>query len=921
MPISGAQHNWKLIRQHIENYTKQKYIISLLYDFLYRFKSHMHFHKNTMNIDKFEYISIIQNISHIQNELSDLKQVLHHKKLYIYTDTTKIVKLIEVYTSVLYLIEKYGASNIINTINYYLLLYCEIVNLYHLYKNVTPVTTKVIKSRANSKSHIDLLENNKTQTLIKTQFTSLNGELSERLSSSLPNEKGGMAIHAHNSKMASIHVTTKRDTYNQEINYETVTSSTDSSSTEEAFDDELQFNFDTQHTSEFNNIPNQISLQKRDLTLYGFDNPILSKSLLPIVNMYHTWFLKVSKQKYINSFNTLNGTLLRNIYRQNRTINNQYLDLITNCIKPFEINVFLKQGDSSNDNCIIHDLFEQLAQLEKCELLKSRHLCHINYGISKIYKSIIQKIENLNSQNINFSNIQNTNILVNIKNYEYIKDNILHVFICIPITKHNKLIFVINGYIENQDVMISQKYTITSQKYEIISKQIISIEDLSMSFKKMFLKTLTLKQILCISNNDIIQCCYEKWTLYTMIMSQSISDMITYFLNGNIRKKIEILSSLLYNYKNNEAVFRAQMLWNLIIDEYTESNIIKQRTDSTEREIVNRMHPELLIYLTHITSYEYGIINTENGKNITNLENEQLAYETRIAQSNTDISTKQKMHEKLKELTNKNNDGNSKPQQYLDGILNIPFGKIAKESIICENDKHCHTIKQYISNLIIVCLDLKDIYTACNELLVILSELFDLDTNILASFSNEIDTETYIFTKLANHTIKVMLLQKILAAFNRFVSEKLTISPDTIDTLYLITLLKEINTTEQYDICQLYNTQQNHDTMNNNITFDTIIRNLESDDMQLKSDIISILSNESYFYDTGIPLVFIRYKEKLLALLEQNKQLITKKKEYLANAYKQLDKSIHGQTDAKDQIIRIIGQWLNGNQSGLLYWL
>ena len=1056
MALSGVRHNWKIIQQHIENYTKIKYTIALLYDFLYRFKSHMYFHKNTMGMDKFEYMSIIQNISHIQNELNCIKQILSQQKVYIFTYSKNISKFIEVYTSILYLIEKYGSSNIINTINYYLLLYCEIVNLYHLYKNANPITKT--RHQSNSKQKNNLSDNpirSQINPIIKTQFTSLKEKLSERLLSSLPNKNGDYM--SYNSKMACITSIRNNAQYTHDEN--NILSSTDYSSTEEYNTDEDDiFNFDIQHkiwknkldnaiTSEFNTIPNGRGIRKTtygaqnvSTTEFGFDNPIYNESLQPILNMYHTWFLKVSKQKYINSFNTLNGTLLRNIYRPNRNINNQYLDLMTNCIKPFEMNIFLKQGinqggnhNNGNDNCIIHDLFEQLTQiLEKQELCKSQnHLCHINHGISKIYKYIIQKIENLSLQNINFSNIQNTNILATINNYEYIKDNILHVFICIPITKHNKLIFVINGYIENQDVMISQKYSITAQKYDIISKQISSIEDLSMSFKKMFLKTLTLKQLLCVSNNDIIKCCYDKWTQYTTLMAQSIIDMITYFLNGDTRKKIEILSCLLYNHKNAEAVFRVQMLWNLIIDE---SNVIKQRLDSTEREIVNRMHPELLIHLNNMTSYEYNKITEDEICNLTG-GNEQTTYEKRIAQSNTDTTTKQKMLDKLKELSNKNSDNNSKAQQYLDGILNIPFGKVAKEAIICENDNYTHAVNQYMSNLVILCLDFKDTYSACNDLLILLVEMHGLEIHMLLSFTNEIDTETYILSRLANRKIKTAMLTAILDVCNKFIQSKLTISSDTIDTLYLITFLKELNIDEQCDICQLYNinysshtvtdfainntapptfnfkptspfcspfsllgeakTQkenllcseehigmqsqlkmcqdkkisehkprvkkdpvvneyaQRHagstdvkpeqkekendvevvglhragnsmpvQTVDTNVTFDKIIHILESvsEDThsyrQLKADIISILTNESYFYDTGIPLEIIRYKEKLVGLLSKNKELTAKKKEYLTNCYKQLDKSIHGQPDAKDQIIRIMGQWLNGNQSG-----
>lgn len=887
-------HNWKIIRQHIETYTKHKQIVALLYDFLYRFKSHMFFHESIMSMNKFEYLSIMQNISHLQDELYELKQNLQKYKLYLFTDITKIIKIIETYTSILYLIEKYCSTNIINTINYYLLLYCEIVNLYILYNSHNNQHQKI------NNQH----QKNKTQT---QEFLIKRGNATgiTRISRDLQTETGGYL--AHNNKIANYQVDSASI-----ICHDDICNSSDSyGSTEDEMLDTDEFSGITN----FNKYANTTQHERN----WIFDTGILQ----PICDMYHNWILKVSKQKYINSFNTLNGTLLRNIYRQNKNINNQYLDLMAKCIKPFEMSIFLMQDNANGTLPEIHNLFEQLNILKDAGILKSGHLTNVNTGISKIYKSIIQKLVLENTQNIHFSSIQNTNILVNIKKYDYIKDNILHVFICIPITKTSKMVFMINGYIKNQDVMITQKYSIISQKYDIIYKQIISIAEISMAFKKMFAKTITLNQLLCSSSNDIIKACNDKWVLYTNIMSQSISDMITFFLNSNARKKTEILSCLLCCYKNNESAFRANMLWTLIIDE-------SRTTDSTEQEIFMRLHPVLLIQLNHIASYSDDkscLTNTTSNLNDT------VTYEKRIAQINTDTTTKQKMYDKLKEFTNKNNDNNSKAQQYLDGILNIPFGKYAKESIICENDKHTHNIKQFLSNLIILCLDYKDNYSASNELLILLVEMFGLSIDIMTKYNGSVDDiETYIFSVLDKIKIKTGILSSLLDIFNKYIHDKLTISPDTIDTSYLITFLSELSPESQQEILtwfencdDLFVNHQNIYSATGALTFDTLIRNLESDNIasnnyhfkcELISKLISFLATESYFYDTGIPTELIKYRENLIALLKQHKDLIENKKSYLSNCYTQLDKSIYGQQDAKEQIIRIIGQWLNGNQSG-----
>jgi endopeptidase La len=144
---------------------------------------------------------------------------------------------------------------------------------------------------------------------------------------------------------------------------------------------------------------------------------------------------------------------------------------------------------------------------------------------------------------------------------------------------------------------------------------------------------------------------------------------------------------------------------------------------------------------------------------------------------------------------------------------------------------------------------------------------------------------------------------------------------------YLITFLSELTPDSQHEIITWYKTMDNlslgdNNQYNNvnkikNITFDNIIHILEHDvSTELTGKLISFLSTESYFYDTGIPQEIVKYRDTLITLIEQSKKLIEKKRAYLANCYTQLDKSIYGQKDAKDQIIRIIGQWLNGNQSG-----
>ena len=61
---------------------------------------------------------------------------------------------------------------------------------------------------------------------------------------------------------------------------------------------------------------------------------------------------------------------------------------------------------------------------------------------------------------------------------------------------------------------------------------------------------------------------------------------------------------------------------------------------------------------------------------------------------------KAKAMEKYKEIVNKGNDNSAKCQQYLDGLLRIPFGNYKKETIISFLDKFKQKVKIFISEIL-----------------------------------------------------------------------------------------------------------------------------------------------------------------------------------------------------------------------------
>ena len=80
----------------------------------------------------------------------------------------------------------------------------------------------------------------------------------------------------------------------------------------------------------------------------------------------------------------------------------------------------------------------------------------------------------------------------------------------------------------------------------------------------------------------------------------------------------------------------------------------------------------------HYFSLEWQI--SETNSNFPS--EEKIPYDKRIHLLKASKSTKEKAFDKLKELNSSKGESNAKAQQYLDGLLRIPFGVYCREPIL-----------------------------------------------------------------------------------------------------------------------------------------------------------------------------------------------------------------------------------------------
>jgi endopeptidase La len=286
-----------------------------------------------------------------------------------------------------------------------------------------------------------------------------------------------------------------------------------------------------------------------------------------------------------------------------------------------------------------------------------------------------------------------------------------------------------------------------------------------------------------------------------------------------------------------------------------------------------------------------------------------------------DDNTKARALEKLREVANKASDNSSKAQKYLDGLLAIPFGKYSKEWIIVKNDQLYDTVRTCIGNLLAMCYEYQDMYTACGELAGWLVTELGLPVSITGLGSARL--EPINIQNVSNSKCGAYQIKRILDYTTKLVSSRVVISKDHLDYTYIRTILESLDTdTQRVTLNNILTDIQTSLPITVKITKTSNILTLLDDytkgpyKLEVISCIIHVLADDNHFYDIGYPAALLNYQNRLAELLTAWDNLKNEKRKFLDDSYARLDASIYGQAEAKDQLVRIIAQWINGNQSG-----
>ena len=488
-----------------------------------------------------------------------------------------------------------------------------------------------------------------------------------------------------------------------------------------------------------------------------------------------------------------------------------------------------------------------------------------------------------------------------------------------------------------------------------------------------YYKSLTLKDLLIYDNQQI----YDKFIGYiyqiNLLKQSNINEIINEFIGSDIYNQRKTLILLLLYSENNDFKYIANLLFDLLNNENpnaidnSEQNIIYNSLPYYCKNYFNNAIRETIKYTNHLSNFE---------KN-------KIPYEQQICLLKTSDYTKEKAMSKLKEIQSKSDESSSKAKQFLEGLLKIPFGTYIYDEIFNIKYEIKNIFKLFLNyyknnidlfNNYNIYIDYNNQYTN-NQILNIINNVNNklnnnnndnndnndnnndnkFINNLIEISSNTICNNNYqyynndykynIIIHIYNNIIikyKKESLQNYIKVINNLIKEnylnfiKITYSnksntklKDNIyqffdyllinNLIYIIDIILENHKNDlNYNTLDNLNNLNNLNKLNNLDNLDNVenkVQNNIQNKINKSPSCQSLISNMSN-NELDSPKKNSIFNNSYINTITNCNNTI---KNYLNQVNEILDNSIYGHKNAKLQIERIIGQWINGENKGYCF--
>lgn len=468
--------------------------------------------------------------------------------------------------------------------------------------------------------------------------------------------------------------------------------------------------------------------------------------------------------------------------------------------------------------------------------------------------------------------------------------------------KNFNVVIVLKGIFRDDSLNMIFMVDFFKERYKQLSKSLNDLYiDSNSLFKNNYLKRLPLRDFICLSNEKIVNDCIEKYNLLKQYRNKTISSLVKEFMNSNNYQQREILSLFLMCENNQESQYLSYLLYDMISNE---SFLTKPQICS--ENIYNSLSWNLK------RTFKIAVNSIQQQQQ--SVDEYEIPYDKRIMLCKCNENVKKKSLDKLKEIQSKNGENCAKAQNWLDGLLRIPFKTFITESIL--NFLSNYKLKVYaqinnISNLNNN-QEIEDIINYCKEIKNKNISVYQIEKYLMMidkSLLNQ-NKQTCNFLNQINVYIQQMNTKKKCNELIKYI-KKLLIDTKLFDNYDDNEIFK--SKFKQNDLIEMKNKLIVF--MNDNLSIFNLI---DTNQFKLLLDNLNLGLSIKQTEAELTPVLQSIYNTNKCLLQEWNEYKMNKKS-YLDEAKLALDEAIYGHDEAKNQIHRVIAQWATGEQKGYVF--
>ena len=394
-----------------------------------------------------------------------------------------------------------------------------------------------------------------------------------------------------------------------------------------------------------------------------------------------------------------------------------------------------------------------------------------------------------------------------------------------------------------------------------IKKQIDDLNEIKLNinnYENIFqniIDSLTIRDLLIYSKNDIYKRVYAVKNDINMIKNTKFDEVVKEFTDNDIITQRSIITNLLLY---NDLDKEMQYICNLLYEIIT-FNV----NDETNTKKLYESLPWSIKKLLKTHMKNSGEFSKEVSKKY---DINYLTLEQQIYLMKAPDNVKEKAMIKFKEIKHKDDGNSSKAKQYLEGLVKIPFC-IYK----------CEPILSIMKNINVMFINHIE-KTQISEELIIEKKTKYTNHEIIKYLNTYIE---YVHLNVKNNIINSIKEQK---------NKKL---------LEISRIINNDNNNKEY----IQNAK-----LNKNERIDKIITIINTNSLELNT----IFNISNHIQANNVQCILYNQSQDII-----NESNLLKK--YIGEVSNTLENSIYSHSHAKKQLMKVIGQWINGEQTGYCF--